>query len=209
MGDRSRATGLDALLANPSMARLQSALAAHNPTEVSEAGVRRAAVALIFRLGDEERPELLFIKRAEYPGDPWSGQVAFPGGREEQADASLSDTAIRETREETGIDLERDGRIIGTLDDLYPRSVRLPRISVRPFVFALERSETLSLSSEVALAFWIPFGSLATTDAWREDTVFASGLQINARVFRHHDHVIWGLTERILGQLMGLIETAK
>ena len=204
MGDRSKA-GLDALLTNPSMARLQSALAAHNPNEVSEQGVRRAAVALIFRAGEEARPELLFIKRAEYPGDPWSGQIAFPGGREEQADASLSDTAVRETREETGIDLERDGRIIGTLDDLYPRSVRLPRISVRPFVFALERSEPLRLSSEVALAFWIPFGSLATTDAWREDTVFASGLQLNARVYRHEDHVIWGLTERILAQLMGLI----
>src|SRR6476661_4056359 len=175
MGEHST-NGIDALLAHPTMARLQAALAAHQPVEVNEAGIRRAAVALIFRAGEEGRPELLFIKRAEYPGDPWSGQVAFPGGREEQGDTSLSETAIRETREETGIDLEREGRIIGILDDLYPRSVRLPPISVRPFVFVLERSEALALSSEVALAFWIPFGSLATSDAWREDTVFASGI---------------------------------
>ena len=157
-------------------------------------------------LGHQEAA-LLFIKRAEYPGDPWSGQVAFPGGREEGDDATLSDTAIRETREETGIDLGRDARIIGTLDDLYPRTVRLPAISVRPFVFALGRSETLTLSPEVALAFWIPFGSLATTDAWREDTVFARGIEINARVFRHQDHVIWGMTERILAQLLRLMES--
>jgi 8-oxo-dGTP pyrophosphatase MutT (NUDIX family) len=206
MEGRSSTNGIDTLLANPTMMKLQSALATRRAVEISEAGVRRAAVALIFRAGEEGRPELLFIKRAEYPGDPWSGQVAFPGGREEAGDASLSDTAIRETREETGIDLERDGRVIGTLDDLYPRSVRLPPISVRPFVFALGRSETLTLSSEVALAFWIPFGSLATTDAWSEDTVFARGIQINARVFRHQDHVIWGMTERILAQLLGFVE---
>ena len=198
--------GLSSLLANPTMVRLQSALSAHQPIEVNEAGLRRAAVALIFRAGDEGRPELLFIKRAEYPGDPWSGQVAFPGGREEQGDTSLVETAMRETREETGIDLGRDGKIIGTLDDLYPRTVRLPPIVVRPFVFALERSEPLTLSSEVALAFWIPFGSLAHNEAWREDTVFARGIQINARVFRHQDHVIWGMTERILAQLLQMIE---
>lgn len=201
-------SGFPALLANPTMMRLQSALSAHTPAEVQEQGVRRAAVSLIFRAGEEARPELLFIKRAEYPGDPWSGQVAFPGGREEQGDESLSDTAIRETREETGIDLARDGQIIGRLDDLYPRNVRLPPISVRPFVFVLDGGQTLTLSSEVALAFWIPFGSLAHTDAWREDTVFARGIQLNARVFRHQDHVIWGMTERILAQLLGLIESA-
>ncbi len=206
MGERTGMTGIDSLLANPTMARLQAALASHQPVEVAEAGARRAAVALIFRAGEEGRPELLFIKRAEYPSDPWSGQVAFPGGREESGDASLSDTAMRETREETGIDLERDGRIIGTLDDLYPRTVRLPAISVRPSVFAVERSETLTLSSEVALAFWIPFGSLTTTEAWREDTVFARGIQINARVFRHQDHVIWGMTERILAQLLRMVD---
>ncbi|HJP58516.1 MAG TPA: CoA pyrophosphatase [Gemmatimonadaceae bacterium] len=198
--------GIAALLSNPTIVRLQSALSARTPVELSEEGVRKAAVALIFRAGEEDRPELLFIKRAEYPGDPWSGQIAFPGGRAEPGDASLVDTAIRETLEETGIDLARDGKMIGALDDLFPRSVRLPPISVRPFVFVLEGDAPLTLSSEVALAFWIPFGSLAHTEAWCEDTVFARGIQINARVFRHQDHVIWGMTERILAQLIRLVE---
>ena len=97
---------LSGILTHPTIVKLRSSLGERRPLEADdEAGVRRAAVALIFHAGEEGSPELLFIKRAEYPGDPWSGQIAFPGGREERGDASLRETAIRETREETGIDL--------------------------------------------------------------------------------------------------------
>ena len=194
-----------AILTQPAIASLRATLASRRAVEADEEpGVRRAAVALIFRAGQDGSPELLFIKRAEYPGDPWSGQIAFPGGREESNDSSLLETATRETREETGIDLAREGMVIGVLDDLRPRTVRLPAVVVRPFVAVLERSEPLELSPEVALAFWIPFGTLTHKEAWREDTVFARGVQINARVFRHQEHVIWGMTERILAQLFEL-----
>jgi len=197
---------LPAILSHPAVAKLRASLSSRQQVEAEvETGVRRAAVALIFRAGGDGSPELLFIKRAEYAGDPWSGQIAFPGGREETGDASLQETVVRETREETGIDLAREGMVIGVLDDLRPRTVRLPAVVVRPHVAVLERTEPLELSPEVALAFWIPFGTLAHKEAWREDTVFARGVQINARVFRHEDHVIWGMTERILAQLLGLL----
>jgi 8-oxo-dGTP pyrophosphatase MutT (NUDIX family) len=194
-------------LADPTIVRIRAALDAHQAVAADdEPGVRRAAVALIFRHRASDGLELLLIKRAEYPGDPWSGQVAFPGGREEAGDASLAETAMRETREETGIDLAREGMLLGTLDDLRPRTVRLPAIVVRPFVALLDRSEPLELSPEVALAFWVPFGSLARSESWRDDTVFARGIQINARVFRHEQHIVWGMTERILTQLLMLVE---
>jgi len=194
------------ILSHPAIAQLRSSLGSRRAVEAEvEAGVRRAAVALIFRAGEDGSPELLFIKRAEYPGDPWSGQIAFPGGREESGDASLQETAIRETREETGIDLAHEGMVIGVLDDLRPVRVRLPAVVVRPYVAVLQRDDALELSAEVALAFWIPFGQLAERELWREDTVVARGVQINARVFRHDDHVIWGMTERILAQLLDLL----
>jgi 8-oxo-dGTP pyrophosphatase MutT (NUDIX family) len=195
------------LLAQPIMARICSALDSHSPVAAEEEeGVRKAAVALIFRLGENDVLELLFIKRAEYEGDPWSGQIAFPGGRAEERDASLAETAIRETREETGIDLAREGMMVGRLDDLRPRAVRLPAIMVRPFVALLDRSAPLVLSSEVALSFWLPFAALTRAEAWHDDTVSASGIQIDARVFRHQEHVIWGMTERILAQLLALLD---
>jgi 8-oxo-dGTP pyrophosphatase MutT (NUDIX family) len=194
------------LLAQPSVIKIRSALASHGPVAAEdEEGVRKAAVALIFRLGKDDAIELLFIKRAEYAGDPWSGQIAFPGGRVEEGDASLAETAIRETREETGIDLTREGMMIGVLDDLRPRTVRLPAIMVRPYVALLDRTEPLVLSPEVALSFWLPFAAFTRTDSWHEDTVLARGARINVRVFRHQEHVIWGMTERILAQLLELL----
>jgi len=197
---------LAAILEHPLIAALQGALQKRHAVEApEEPGVRKAAVALIFRAGEDGSPELLFIKRAEYPGDPWSGQIAFPGGREESGDTSLQETATRETREETGLDLAREGTVIGVLDDLRPRHIRLPAIVVRPYVAVVDRTEPLELSSEVALAFWIPFGALAHAESWREDTVVARGAQINARVFKHQDHIIWGMTERILAQLLEMV----
>jgi len=194
-------------LAQPTIVKIRSALASHRPEAAEEKDdVRKAAVALIFRIGKHGALELLFIKRAEYPGDPWSGQIAFPGGREEACDASLAETAIRETREETGIDIECEGTMIGTLDDLRPRTARLPAITVRPYVALLDRNEPLVLSPEVALSFWLPFAALTRSESWQEETVFARGVQINALIFRHEEHVVWGMTERILTQLLRLLD---
>ena len=199
--------GVAALLANPDIAKMRSTLESQQarPAE-SDSGDRRAAVALIFRAGESGRPELLFIKRAEYPADPWSGQVAFPGGREEAGDANLVDTAVRETREEIGLDLERDATIIGGLDDLRPQTVRLPAIIVRPYVALLRRAEEMLLSDEVALTFWVPLDALKESGSWRETAVQARGTQMNRRAFHHEGHVIWGMTERILGQLLSLLQ---
>lgn len=199
--------GVARLLAHPDIVKLHSALESHKAVGAeSDEGVRRAAVALIFRTGESGMPELLFIRRADYPADPWSGQVAFPGGREETGDVNLVNTAIRETREETGLDLDRDGTVIGMLDDLRPTTTRLPAIIVRPYVVLLKRLQELLLSDEVAMAFWVPLESLRQGESWRETTVLARGVQMNRRAFHHEGQVIWGMTERILAQLLTLLE---
>ena len=193
------------LFEHPEIVKLRAALDAHKAVSGGKEEGRRAAVALIFRAGERGAPELLFIKRADYPADPWSGQVAFPGGREEAGDANLSDTALRETREETGIDLRNDGTVIGTLDDLRPQTAALPAIIVRPYVVLLNREDSLLLSDEVALAFWVPLGELRRDGSWRDTSVYARGIQLSARAFHHEGHVIWGMTERILAQLLALL----
>ena len=181
-------------------------MAVHQPIDADDLGVRRAAVALVLRLGRElAEPELFFIKRAEYAADPWSGQVAFPGGRQEPGDKSLLDTAARETLEETGFDIQRNGEVLGRLDDLRPQTVRLPAVVVRPFVVLIgEHSEPI-LSDEVAASFWVPLAMLRERDGWRDTVVTAGGIEFTRRAFHHGGFVVWGMTERIVSRFLELL----
>ena len=190
-------------LAHPRIARIARALAEHPGAVIPGDGVaRHAAVALILRLADDGDVELLMIKRAAYPGDPWSGHIALPGGRQEPADASLEHTAIRETVEETALDLATVGRLIGTLDEVHPRTPRLPPLIIRPFVFIAPRDVTIAPSAEVAEAFWVPVPLLAHPSATGEATFTDRGIERTERSFRLGQHVVWGLTERILRQFI-------
>src|SRR6266581_316587 len=92
-------------------------LRSHHPTLVEGTEFARAAVAVVLREG-AEGAELIVIHRSHRRGDPWSGHMALPGGRQDAADRDLVATVTRETREEVGVDLERHGELLGNLDDL-------------------------------------------------------------------------------------------
>ena len=182
-------------------------MSTHQPREADEPGVRRAAVALLLRLGAPlDEPEIFFIQRAQYETDPWSGQVAFPGGREEPGDKSLFDTAARETFEETAIDIHTHGEVLGQLDDLRPRIVRLPDVVVRPYVVLVGEHSDPILSNEVAASFWVPLAALRDKGGWRETVVTARGIEFTRRAFHHGGFVVWGMTERIVSRFLGLVE---
>lgn len=194
---------LDALLAHPEIARLARALAESPGKEIAaEPPARRAAIALVLRLGTGAEPELLMIERAESERDPWSGHVACPGGRMDPEDHDLERTAIRETWEETGIDLARVGRILGTLDDVSPRTPVLPPLVIRPFVAAVPRDVEITPSLEVAAAFWVPLAALRDRAVWGTGLVRVRGAVREERTFTHGAYVVWGLTERVIRQLM-------
>ena len=197
---------LDRLRGDVHVSRLESQLKSRSPAEVDDPIARRAAVAILIRHGDGDEPELFFIQRAEYEGDPWSGHVAFPGGREESGDGSLVETAIRETFEETGLDLRARAELLGVLDDLRPRHVRLPPVVVRPFVFLVYDEGEPVLSSEVAGAFWVPLSVLLDRSVWRDARVRAGDAEISRFAFHHEGYVVWGMTERILSGLLGLLD---
>jgi len=194
---------LDALLSHPDIARLAEALRARPGIELEATPPSRwAAIALVFRPGELHEPELLMIKRAEHEQDPWSGHVACPGGRVEPGDRDLAHTAMRETWEETGVDLERTGRILGTLDDISPRTPVLPPIVIRPFVAAVPADVAIVASPEVAAAFWVPLSALRERAAWGTGIVSIRGEDREVTTFTHLDYRVWGLTERVLRQLL-------
>ena len=199
-------TSLDALLAHPDVARLALRLAGQRGATIEpEAHMRLAAIALVLRPSDVGEPELLMIKRAEHEGDPWSGHVACPGGRMDPTDRDLEHCAIRETWEETGIDLARDGRILGTLDDMSPRTPSLPPLVIRPFVAVVKPEVTIVPSPEVAEAFWVPLAALRETAQWGRAFVPIKGVgEREVDAFRHGSYTVWGLTHRALTQFLQL-----
>ncbi|HEX2718200.1 MAG TPA: CoA pyrophosphatase [Gemmatimonadaceae bacterium] len=192
---------LEDVLANPEIARLAEALRTVQAKQVDipeGEGPLHAAVALVLRPGSSGELEMLLIKRAEFEGDPWSGHVALPGGRREPGDANLERTALRETWEETAIDVARDGTVLGALDEISPRTPTVRRLVVQPYVCVVVPDVDIVISPEVAAAFWVPLPALRETAAWIEAEVTAQGQQLRVPAFAHGEYVVWGLTERIL-----------
>jgi 8-oxo-dGTP pyrophosphatase MutT (NUDIX family) len=163
-----------------------------------------AAVAIMLHDGDHGI-EALFIHRAVRAGDTWSGQIAFPGGRRDPEDPDLRATAIREVREEIGVDLAA-AELLGVLDDLHPRTPILPPVVVRPFVFALKDPPPFTLSAEVQAVFWVPLRSLAEPGVRQETTIHHPGMTPRTLLsYVIGKHTIWGMSERILTQLVTLV----
>lgn len=185
------------------LAAARRALRTHRPQPVEAPEARPAAVALAL-LEEKQGLEILLIRRAERAGDPWSGQIALPGGRRDAADVDLAATAVRETREETGLDLSGAERL-GVLDDLHPRTPTLPPVVVRPFVFALPRRSALVPSEEVQRAFWLPLARLFAPGARRTITLTLRGAERTFPAYLVDEEVIWGMTERILTPFLELV----
>ena len=183
--------------------RLVRSLAERPGREIAlPAGARAAAVMLALRARSDGEPELLMIQRAAAERDPWSGHIAWPGGRAEPTDADLAATAIRETCEETGVDIARDGRLLGHLDDLTPVSPHLPPLVIRPYVALVRSDVRMRPNVEVAAAFWVPLAELRTPTSWGTGVVLVRGVERSVSVFRHGLYTVWGLTERVLRQFM-------
>lgn len=182
------------------LAGVRAALRDVRPRAATAPGAQPAAVSLVLVEG-AQGVELLLIRRAERAGDPWSGQVALPGGRQDPADSDLLATAIREAREETGVDL-RSAERLGVLDDLAPVTPTLPRVLVRPFVFALPQRPELVTNEEVQRAFWVPLARLVHPGTRRDVTRVVRGVERTFPAYVVDDEVIWGMTERILTPLI-------
>lgn len=147
------------------------------------------------------------IKRAEKRGDPWSGHIACPGGRRDDDDPDLAATAVRETREETGVDIAADGLLLGALDDLSPRTPTLPPIIIRPFVGVVSPDVVLEPNVEVAEAFWVPLSAIRERASWGFGTVIVREREERSvPTFRHGSYTVWGLTERALRDFLQRLE---
>lgn len=182
--------------------RLASALAGREPERVVRPEARRAAVAVV--VSREDEPALIFIRRKVRQGDPWSGQMAFPGGFQAADGELLATTASRETREETGLDLDECGQLLGAMDEMSPRTPHLPPIIVSPHVFSVGGREAIAPGDEADEALWI--SARDVFDPANHTTLTLPGGERTFPAIVVGPHLVWGLTERILRQVATLAE---
>ena len=140
---------------------------------------------------------LLLIRRTEREGDPWSGQIAFPGGHKSTRDRTFLEAAIQETSEIVGIQLG-EHEVLGVLPLVYSRT---PRVLVAPFVFQLRKDVAIRLNEEVAESFWTPVRDLSRIEATKREVKLEGG-KLTANSYVLDGHVIWGLTFRIINMLL-------
>jgi len=188
---------------------VRRALRARPPLPLPEPLPQRASVALVLH-SIEADLEALFIQRAERPGDPWSGQVAFPGGRAEPGESPV-ETATRETNEEVGLDLSTSAELLGGLDELQAvgRNVRIG-LSIQPWVFALRREPgALQCSEEVASAHWLRLQDLFDPARERPFLYPYEGATLELPSVHLGGLVIWGLTYHMLRSFAQVVTEAR
>jgi len=187
----------------PTIDEIREALGRRSPIledDRAEDGSRkkRAAVAMILRPArGDVGAEVLFIERARFAGDPWSGHMAFPGGRVEAADDDPRAAAERETLEEVSVSLA-GAEVLGQLDDLRGRHAgrEIPMV-ISAYVYLCREPAPLEPNHEVAEAFWFPVRELL--DPARRDHYEIRGLRFpGVLVGEPRRHVVWGLTYRFV-----------
>jgi len=160
----------------------------------------RAAVVLLLN-SLEKGISLLLVRRAVRITDPWSGQMAFPGGYMTSQDTCVLDTAIRETREEVGINLI-EHELLGTINDVSS-TTRI--LIVTPFVALLRnRVDVMLHKDEIAEAAWIPVSDLLMRPLTKQYIKTTEG-ELEVDSILYHDQVIWGLTLRMIEDFLSRI----
>jgi 8-oxo-dGTP pyrophosphatase MutT (NUDIX family) len=195
----------------PTIDDIRRCFGTHTPRILTDERSQKAAVAVVLREGEDRRPEVLFIKRADRPADPWSGHMAFPGGRVDLADATIRSAAERETLEEVGLSLDAAEKL-GRLDDLQGLrdGGRSAGIVISAFVYHHRSPGPLRISDEVEEAFWVSLSTLS--DPLRR--VEYSHPLVGATTYPGilvgdpDRHVVWGLTYRFVESFLAVTSRA-
>lgn len=174
------------LAATASAARNQRASEPRNETE--------SAVLVPLYVRDDELHAVFTKRREDLRRHP--GEISFPGGRRDHPDEELLRTALREAEEEIGLD-PTTVELLGTLE---PVSTFVTNYRIYPHVGLIEPSDWRPSPNEVELVLELPLHALATGYAIRPIT--RRGFTFNAPTYVVDDHMIWGATARILGDLL-------
>lgn len=169
--------------------------------------VKRAAVSIIYRKG-EDGGEVLMMLRADRKGDPWSGQMGFPGGRMESRDRHTLMTAQRETEEELGIPVAAYSPCVGRLSDLSAggRHRKIKQLIISPYVFVQQEPFNIRINHEVKEAVWIPLKLFKDPQNRQYFSMNWQNKSLNLPYYMHDNYKIWGLSLMMIEELLKLLD---
>ncbi|MBI2259017.1 MAG: CoA pyrophosphatase [Flavobacteriia bacterium] len=165
---------------------------------------QNAAICMILTNNLENITELLFIKRPTYDGHH-SGQIAFPGGKKEESDLSLFDTALRECVEETNIQLENT-QLIGAMSEVF---IPVSNFLVQPYLFYLPNITDTIIPDfhEVEDLFYIPINEFLKQENRTNETVIThQNQEISVPCFKINNRIIWGATGLMVNELKFILQ---
>lgn len=190
-------------------------LASYRPKKAfSRLWVKRSAVAIVIDQANTEHASVLLIKRADNERDPWSGHMAFPGGRYEVEDKNCLATAKREMQEEVGFDIDQlatdsaangstDGRCIARLSDIKTSKRATPNtMIVSPYIFSVQNKPNLVANHEVADTVWVPLSFFSALENRSIYTMNYQDRSIDMPCYRYQDNVIWGITLSMIDEML-------
>ena len=177
--------------------RLRKLLSSQPPTPND--GVEAVVGMLLIEKTNNDL-EILLEQRAERTGDPWSGHIGLPGGRIKPSDKSPVDACKREVMEEVGIDLSREGELLGSLTPGFPWN--RPELKVRPLIYRLHKQPILHIGSEVVSAFWVALSELPGMRKQSDVSTRLGPRTVDS--FYVDGRVVWGFTFRVLNELLSL-----
>ncbi len=171
-----------------------------NPSAQTLKNANKAAVLVHVFQGSEEL-EILFIKRSAYKG-VHGGQVSFPGGKKEDVDIDFEHTAIREAKEEVGLEIST----FDILKNMEPLYIPPSNFLVYPFVSFSERKNGLILEErEVDYTFSVPLTKIISGELMDFIKVSTKIGRMKVPAYLWNDEVIWGATAIITARLAALL----
>jgi 8-oxo-dGTP pyrophosphatase MutT (NUDIX family) len=179
--------------------KIKEILACRDKACIDLPGLVRAAVLIpLFKKNGEYH--VLLTRRTDKVGTH-KGQISFPGGKRDEGETLLS-TALREAREEMGIE-EKDVRILGELDDMCTIS---SDFCIAPFVALIPYPYPFKINRhEIEEIIEVPLSVFLDEAKFREELRSRNGELVSVYFYQHEEHTIWGATARILKQLMDLL----
>lgn len=173
--------------------QIKSKLATDLHPDIEHDGKNKLASILVVIYGNS--PKVLMTEK---PKDlkVHAGEISFPGGKPEDSDNDLLDTALRETQEEIGLRILRQ-QVIGQLE---PVTTLNSGFKIIPFVAVIDDISSLEANAEVEKIFKIPFESFLKTMADDPDPDHQSILEMF--IFSFDDKIVWGASARVLNQIV-------